>query len=711
MKIYAMTATFGKLEHETITFGPGLNVIEAPNEWGKSTWCAFLVTMLYGLDTRAKSTKTALSDKEHFAPWSGSPMSGRIDLNWEGRDITIERSTKGRTPMGEFRAYETATGLPVAEINAANCGTTLLGVEKSVFIRAGFLRLTDLPVTQDDALRRRLNALVTTGDESSAGDTLQKSLKELKNRCRYNRTGLLPQAEFERQQLQGQLDELETLDQEYEALVQKQKLAEQLLAQLKNHKQALRYESSLKDAAAVAQAESDLAQAQQIEAGCRAFCDGLPDAEEARRQIEIGRILQKERSALQVRQQMLPAEPEAPAKIPRYADGNALQIAKEDVDRATELTAEKGRQSPLPLIFVLLALVTFCVSPILSTPYRWIGIGVDAILLVSGVCIYVSQSRKRKAAAVQLAALMVNYDNLPMTQWLDDAAQYAAKENAYELQLISRQKISDALTASRKELEAKIIAFSPDQSLEQTIEHWQQALSAWDKLHEAEQETQQVQRYLDTVRSMANTAQPAPLPDTLTYSESQTDNLIASMQYELQQIHGLLGQNRGRAQNIGSSDGLRGQLKAVNNRISQLEDYYYALEIAQDALFRASTELQRRFAPKISKRAQELFSRITVGKYSRMTISDDLSLGAGAADEDTLRQAMWRSDGTMDGMYLALRLAVAEALTPNAPLILDDALLRLDNKRLAEVMNILKEMAQDKQIILFTCQGREKEAL
>ena len=55
MKIYSMTATFGKLSHETLTFQPGLNVISAPNEWGKSTWCAFLVAMLYGIDTRERT--------------------------------------------------------------------------------------------------------------------------------------------------------------------------------------------------------------------------------------------------------------------------------------------------------------------------------------------------------------------------------------------------------------------------------------------------------------------------------------------------------------------------------------------------------------------------------------------------------------------------------------------------------------------------------
>ena len=103
MRIYQMCATFGKLEHETLTLEPGLNVITAPNEWGKSTWCAFLMAMFYGLDTRAKTTKTNLADKERYAPWSGSLMAGRIDLNWNGRDITIERTTRRRIPMGMIK--------------------------------------------------------------------------------------------------------------------------------------------------------------------------------------------------------------------------------------------------------------------------------------------------------------------------------------------------------------------------------------------------------------------------------------------------------------------------------------------------------------------------------------------------------------------------------------------------------------------------------
>ena len=161
MKIYAMTATFGKLERQTLNFQPGLNIIEAPNEWGKSTWSAFIIAMLYGIDTKARTTQSALADKERYAPWSGAPMEGRMDICWNGRDITIERRTKGRLIFGEFRAYETETGLDVPELTATNCGMQLLGVERSVFTRAGFLKLSDMPVTQDDALRRRLNKRVT----------------------------------------------------------------------------------------------------------------------------------------------------------------------------------------------------------------------------------------------------------------------------------------------------------------------------------------------------------------------------------------------------------------------------------------------------------------------------------------------------------------------------------------------------------------------
>ena len=122
LTIRKMEATFGKLDGDTLELTEGLNVISAPNEWGKSTWCAFLTAMLYGVDTRDRTTKTGLADKEHYAPWSGKPMSGRLEADWNGRRIVLYRSTSGRIPMGAFQAFDAETGMPVSELTAANCG-------------------------------------------------------------------------------------------------------------------------------------------------------------------------------------------------------------------------------------------------------------------------------------------------------------------------------------------------------------------------------------------------------------------------------------------------------------------------------------------------------------------------------------------------------------------------------------------------------------
>jgi uncharacterized protein YhaN len=76
-----------------------------------------------------------------------------------------------------------------------------------------------------------------------------------------------------------------------------------------------------------------------------------------------------------------------------------------------------------------------------------------------------------------------------------------------------------------------------------------------------------------------------------------------------------------------------------------------------------------------------------------------------------VRSAQWRSDGTIDQLYLALRLAVVRELSPAAPMILDDALVRFDDTRLKAALNILSDEAENRQILLFTCQERETRLL
>jgi uncharacterized protein YhaN len=120
VKLLKLQASFGRLDR-TLTLKDGLNVLTLPNEAGKSTWSAFLLAMFYGIDTSERVKGNTLPVKLRYKPWSGAPMQGTLELEWNGRRITLERKTSGRIPMGDFRAYDTRTGQEIASLHADTC--------------------------------------------------------------------------------------------------------------------------------------------------------------------------------------------------------------------------------------------------------------------------------------------------------------------------------------------------------------------------------------------------------------------------------------------------------------------------------------------------------------------------------------------------------------------------------------------------------------
>ncbi len=707
-----MTATFGKLNHETLTLEPGLNVIHAPNEWGKSTWCAFLINMLYGIETRARSTGSGLADKEHYAPWSGAPMSGRIELNWNGRDITIERTSTGRTPFGAFQAYETETGLNIPELNGANCGQQLLGVERSVFQRAGFLRLADLPVTADDALRRRLNNLVTTGDESGAGDKLSGSLRDLKNKCRSNRTtGLLPEAETERELLHSQLNELYDLKKQTQQIQERQQTLDTQVGALDNHRIALRHAASQQGQQQLDQARESAEAAQAQWDALSSQIQGLPTPEQLHQAQAQAQQLQAQETALQLRRSSLPPEPAA-APAPSCYEGMTPEAAQaqaqEDLLKLQALESKKNNTLWVAL-YCIFAGIALAVMVFLNQNMVWIlggaavGLcGVILALLLSG------KTRKLQAAIHQI------YDRHPglsPDRWLSHVQQYAQAQKETQEKQAAWEAQKQALEQDEAALAAQISSFASGEALAACLARYAEQLTLHGQWERAKESAQQTQKHLKALEAVAQPAPAPQYPDDLSFTQEETERKLTQARFEQQQLQLKLGQCKGRAEALGQESAIRARLDALNRRIARLEDHYYALELAQDALFKASSTLQRKFAPRIAKQAQELMGRLTDGRYERLSMAEDLSLNTSAQQEDTLRSIQWRSDGTMDQLYLALRLSVARELTPQAPLILDDALVRFDDRRLEKALEILKEEAREKQVILFTCQNRESQMI
>ncbi len=702
MKIYSMTATFGKLENQTLTLESGLNVIHAPNEWGKSTWCAFLVNMLYGLDTGARSKKAFLADKERYAPWSGSPMSGRIDLCWQDRNITIERWTKGRTPMGEFRAYETESGMAVPELTATTCGEVLLGVERSVFLRSGFLRLTDLPVTEDDSLRRRLNSLVTTGDESDAADELAQKLKELKNKCRFNRTGLIPAAEAEEKALESKLQQLQQLQESTQQVLAQQQELTLRISLLENHQKALDYAAAEEQNRHILQAQISREEAKSRLQRQQQECADLPEETQAKAVTERLHQLHQQSMELDLEKQMLPTAPQQPT-APKCFEGmtGAEAIAQVQLDaEAVKRGQNKGGLLKITA-YLLLALglvatvVLLFVKPVLC--------------IASCICVAFGGVLLSRTGKKQKNALVERYGKLPAEQWLPMAEQYAAEQEQYLRALYQYEEKLQSLQDRRQQLAAQILELTQGTPIGQCIGRWEEIRRQWQSLSDAKKGYEGAEAYAETVAAMARPVQKPEQPDELTFSSAETNRMLQQSREEQHRLQQNLGIYRGKMELLGQEDALQNQLKQVQQRLDRLNQTYGALELAQSTLAAATTELQRRFAPQIAQQAQEIFGKLTHGRYDRLTMAQDLSLSAGAEQESVLRTAQWRSEGTIDQMYLALRLAVAKALIPQSPMILDDALVRFDDVRHAAAMELLKQEALQRQIILFTCQSRETQ--
>ena len=704
MRIYKMTATFGKLENQTLELQPGLNILSAPNEWGKTTWCAFLATMLYGLDTREKTTKTSLAVKERYAPWSGSPMSGRIDLCWNGRDITIERWTKGRTPLGEFRAYETESGLAVSELTGSNCGEMLLGVEKSVFLRAGFIRLADLPVTADESLRRRLNALVTTGDESGAGDALAQKLKDLKNKVRYNRSGLLPQAEAQRNDLQAKLTELQSLHNQSETLQLRLGEAEVQIAQLKNHQAALEYAAAQNSIQKVEQAHIAAEAAAEAMAKAEDHCMGLPDRETAKEGLDRHAQLLQEQASLVQAWNALPPEPAIPQVPERYQGMepvDAISMAEEDAMVYRNLQKQTAHPHKAILAYLGFAVICVLIGLLAKNLWCWTAMLV-AMMIGAAAMLYGFLDQKRRRQLDQ-AELLARYPGIQPDRWVEDAESQKQYAQMLENALAQRRSIRSRMDGVEEALTNLMGGLSSRDFLLSRNE----IIAAHDALIDARREHQQKAAHAATLSAMVKKVDPPALPDHLTYSESETNRILADLDFEMKQLQLRLGQYQGRMDALGSESALAAQLEAVGQRIEKLTKYFSALELAQQTLEKATAELQRRFAPRISQQAQEIFTKLTGGRYDRLNLQQDLTVNTAADEEIAMRSVQWRSEGTIDQLYLALRLAVARELTPSAPLVLDDALVRFDDIRHAAAMEILRQEAESRQVILFTCQGRE----
>ena len=633
MMIKKLDATFGKLEGESLELHDGLNVISAPNESGKSTWCAFVRAMLYGVDSSERQKAGFLPDKMRFAPWSGSAMQGSMQLESGGRDITITRTTKtASAPMREFSAVYTGTSVSVEGLNGNNAGEMLTGVSRDVFRRSAFVEQGKVAVTHSAELEKRISAIVSSGDEDCSFTEADGRLRQWQRKRRFNRHGRLPELEDELSHKKQLLAELSDAAQQ----------RENMSAELERAKQ-----------------ECERIEAEVIESRKVVRKEALSSLQGVRN--EVNAATERHDKAAERRDSCRAAL--CACAIGERKPEEAKAEVKTDLENSMKLKERSERKSSPVLAIILMILCGALVAAGFLMPDLMIHAFIAAAAaLAAGVALFIRASRRKTE----------NYE--------------AAKQ---------RRKI---LAKYKAESEADIAA---------SIDEYLELYKNYAEAQRAEKESAEA---LAVVRRRQEQAESKTLTQLdFTGGDNQAAQLsrrLTEARAKCSRISAQMAEHSGRLAAMGDPLVLGSEISRMEAEYAEISAEYDAIALAIDTMRKADEDIQSRFSPALGKLAAEYMQFVTDGKYDGVMLDRDFSAAVHEAGGNVPRNAEYLSAGTLDLMYLAVRLAVCSLALPesaNCPLIIDDALVNFDADRRRQAMALLEKIAQERQVILFVC--------
>lgn len=631
MKINKMQASFGKLQNETLKLHDGLNIIKAPNESGKSTWCAFIRAMLYGIDTSERAKNGYLPDKLRYVPWSGAPMEGSMDLTVNHCDISITRSTRAKSaPMREFTAVYTGTNTKVEELNSQNAGKQLTGVSRDVFNRSAFIAQGAVAVTGSPELEKRINSIVGSGDEDNSYSETDERLRAWQRKRRWNRKGFLPELEGKIDGTERKLDEMSGSVEKLERMEEELRQARQSCADLETAVTESRKRQRKESLSRLSSGRSEL-------------------SEKSARHDKTMEELSLRREEL---------------RESRFGDRTAQQLKDEVEEDTAALEGTEGNNRGflimLPALICFVLAITF--AAIYAKNSSLILIILAAVLCIAAVILFLRYSKTR---------------------------QEQVKAEELRHQILKKYKAVDS-----------------DGIYDALDKH----LSLWQAVQEAQKQEQESRRAYEFARDQQAELERKTLSE-LDFADGNSEAArlsreLSAARLRAEEISARASALSGRLSAMGDPLVLSSELSCMNEEYEIIKDEFDSISLACEVLSEADKEMQSCFSPEIGKLAAKYMSSVTEGKYEDVLINRDFSARTRTDSDTVARDAEFLSAGTLDLMYLAVRLSVCELALPEGetcPLIIDDALVNFDEDRYRQAIELLSQIAKKRQVILFTC--------
>ncbi len=748
--------SFGGLKDYTLEFTNGLNCILGANEKGKTTIMSFIKMMFYG--NERGSSQISKNIRKKYTPWDGSQMAGSIEFETDGKAYKLEREF--RSSNSTDRVSLTDLSLGEKQTVEGDIGVRLFGLsaaafERSIFI--GQLGFPDSDTAAESELNARLSNIASTGDESI-------SLEEVSSRLEKPRFSLISKSgkagEYYKNSILAE-DLKSKLNQSIAANSRYLEGKEKLLSYTKEtatlNKKSEAFKAQLsreKDIRNAEKLRELLDTKESLEAVKKeiTLADGTPADENYLRNIKFienklqsikFKVEAKEKEAEIIRNQLdtlvngpkLTSD-ETPEKLSENLtnlDNNLSSLqtkAKETEERISELNTKKqNTKSTINPTILILGICLLLVSGVMYFVLPTAAIPFAAVSVIFIALSFVLKSDKKAKMLDEEISSLISISNNQNGHIEDLKSQISDKKTKLEaiklaatsnIQVIETQK--DNLNTALNELsnlkeEKNRINEEFKSVLSKLNISEQDAITALEQLETAVARQKELKQHIGFLLKDLNNISYEDARKKLEeiVNQGDTENIDfdkISQEYEelLKEINSrreieasVSAELKAMLTGIENTDVLQNKLNELNKTLELQKGFCDSADIAIEVLRESFAELRQSYGSQLEKKATEIFSQLSSGKYSGLTVSKSFGINVEDSQHPISREAEYLSSGTFDQAYLSLRLAVASVLGENLPLFLDDSLTQYDDTRAKNTLKFLKDYSSNGQAIMFTC--------
>ena len=752
---------FGKLSNQLFLLGEGLNLIEGPNESGKSTLLAFIRFLLYGFPRKAGADG---EEREKRLSWHAGRAAGRLFLRTEAGEFCVFRAVvrQGSAARESFSETLSVTSLASGEevfLDGMTPGEYFLGLPAALYDSTLCLRQSDAARVSDPCVGEAINELLFAGNGGVGVDAAMEKLRlarrdlqhlkgrggriaDLEDRIAATQDVLLRAREDSgalsalrtdaaryRTQVRERRRELETVTAQLEDVSVAQTLA---LFDRANAARSVCEQKKLNYEALCAknQAIGDLPA---VIAGVR---EALHEHESAKLEClqalpELTRMRAVRHDEKMLAAHALLMEKGGAGQV--LADFRAAQSKKRRACKAGWI---------LLLITAVFAVLTGLIAAGVLAPVLTrllptgdylpgvcvIGFGVSALLLLAGLGCFWRAARCAKRARAWVKRLGVA-DVRMFRTYLEQCATEAQSAEAHhallnELELVYAEKQG---RAARAEARVRACLFDGGLTVPEEIEaipallaecetryrgaqelllsarsEWERAAAAWEALSKSLEGKNEAE--LRARIAGVSTLDPEELRRKQVFLRETLAGLEKKLADTERREITLAATAKDPAVGEGELAALRTEHRNATRRLA-------ALEMAMSAMEEATRSLGEGLIPRLCERASAHLHALTGGAYQRLYAGADLAISLDS-DKGPLPLSHF-SAGCRDAAHLALRLGLLDTLSQERlPLLFDEAFSRLDDERARGLLRLLLEYCRaGGQCLLFTCHRREAELL